>query len=108
LIGESGANCAQIVTRFELTTVNCAAIAVRFVRMSASAALTCVSFGRIGARAHHRQSYVLTVARSDPTAARFLATGVNSAAICETGVVTFETCVEIEGMPDATKIAGIA
>jgi hypothetical protein len=33
-----------------------------------------------------------------------LATGVTSAAICETGEVTFETCVEIEGMPDTTDL----
>ena len=96
LIAESGANCAQIVTRFELTTANCAAIAVRFVRMCGSAALICGNYVRTDAKAHHRQSYVPTVARSDLTAARFLATGVSSAAICATGVVTFETCGEIE------------
>ena len=45
-----------------------------------------------------------TAARSDQTTERFLATGVTSAAICETGEVTFETCVEIEGMPDATNL----
>jgi len=77
---------------------------VRYVRMCASATLICGNCDRTAAKAHYRQSCAPTGARSEPTTARFLAAGVNSAAICETGVVTFVTCGEISVTPGAINM----
>ena len=60
--------------------------------------------GRTAAKAHYRQSCAPTGARSEQTIARFLATGANSAAICGTGVATFETCGEIGVTPGRTEL----